>query len=75
MRRLRSAPRPLAPDLTDNKWLWSDGSYKAIMKTITAGVPAPKEHRGVMPPMGGVQLAPAQIAAVAAYVFAMSHSS
>ena len=64
---------PLAPDLTDNTWLWSDGSYKAIVKTISEGVPAPKEHRGVMPPMGGVQLTPAQVSAVGGYVFALSH--
>ena len=64
---------PLAPDLTDNKWLWSDGSYQSIVKTIKEGVPAPKEHRGVMPPMGGAQLTPAQLSAVGAYVFALSH--
>jgi mono/diheme cytochrome c family protein len=64
---------PLAPDLTDSKWLWSDGSYKAIVRTVTEGVPAPREHRGVMPPMGGAQLTPAQVGAVGAYVFALSH--
>ncbi len=64
---------PLAPDLTDNKWLWSDGSYQSIVKTIKAGVPAPKEHTGVMPPMGGAQLTPSQVGAVGAYVFALSH--
>jgi cbb3-type cytochrome c oxidase subunit III len=64
---------PLAPDLTDGTWLWSDGSYKAIVSTIKAGVPSPKEHRGVMPPMGGVPLTPAQVSAVGAYVFALSH--
>ena len=64
---------PLAPDLTDNKWLWSDGSYQSIVKTIKEGVAAPKEHRGVMPPMGGAQLTPAQVSAVGAYVFALSH--
>ena len=63
----------MAPDLTDNKWLWSDGSYKSIVKTIREGVPVPKEHRGLMPPMGGAQLTPAQISAVGAYVFALSH--
>lgn len=64
---------PLAPDLTDDKWLWSDGSLKGITQTIKEGVAAPKEHRGVMPPMGGVQLTPAQIAAVGGYIFALSH--
>ena len=65
---------PLAPDLTANKWLWGDGSYASIVKTIREGVPTPKEHTGVMPPMGGAQLTPAQLAAVGAYVFALSHS-
>ena len=64
---------PLAPDLTANKWLWGDGSYASIVKTIRQGVPSPKEHTGVMPPMGGAQLTPAQLAAVGAYVFSLSH--
>jgi glucose/arabinose dehydrogenase/mono/diheme cytochrome c family protein len=64
---------PLAPDLTANKWLWGDGSYASIVKTIRQGVPTPKEHTGVMPPMGGAQLTPAQLAAVGAYVFSLSH--
>ncbi len=29
---------PLGPDLTGKKWLWSDGSYSGIKKTITEGV-------------------------------------
>jgi mono/diheme cytochrome c family protein len=64
---------PLAPDLTANKWLWGDGSYRSIVRTIRQGVPQPKEHTGVMPPMGGAQLTPAQLNAAAAYVFALSH--
>ena len=35
------------------KWLWSDGSYSGIAKTITDGVMQPKEYRSPMPPMGG----------------------
>jgi glucose/arabinose dehydrogenase/mono/diheme cytochrome c family protein len=64
---------PLAPDLTADKWLWGDGSYASIVKTIRQGVATPKEHTGVMPPMGGAQLTPAQLAAVGAYVFSLSH--
>ncbi len=64
---------PLAPDLTANKWLWGDGSYKSIVKTIREGVASPKQHTGVMPPMGGAQLTPEQLAAVGAYVFILSH--
>jgi glucose/arabinose dehydrogenase len=64
---------PLAPDLMGKKWLWSDGSYAGIKKTITEGVSEPKEYRSPMPPMGGAQLTPDQLSAVAAYVWSLSH--
>jgi glucose/arabinose dehydrogenase/mono/diheme cytochrome c family protein len=64
---------PLGPPLTGKKWLWSDGSYEGIKKTITEGVPQPKEYRSPMPPMGGAQLTPEQVSAVAAYVWSLSH--
>jgi len=64
---------PLGPALTGKKWLWSDGSYAGITKTITEGVPQPKEFRSPMPAMGGAQLTKAQVAAVAAYVWSISH--
>ena len=64
---------PLGPDLMGKKWLWSDGSYAGIAKTITDGVSQPKQYRSPMPPMGGAQLTPDQISAVAAYVWALSH--
>ncbi len=64
---------PLGPDLTDQKWLWSDGSYPGIAKTITDGVMQPKEYRSPMPPMGGAQLTADQVSAVAAYVWTLSH--
>ncbi len=64
---------PLGPDLTDKKWLWSDGSYKGIAKTITEGVMHPKEYRSPMPPRGGAQLTDDQIMALAAYIWALSH--
>ena len=64
---------PLGPDLTGKKWLWSDGSYAGITKTITEGVSQPKQYRSPMPPMGGAQLTPDQLSAVAAYVWSLSH--
>jgi glucose/arabinose dehydrogenase/mono/diheme cytochrome c family protein len=64
---------PLGPDLTDQKWLWSDGSWAGIAKTITDGVMQPKEYRSPMPPMGGAQLTDDQVKALAAYVWSMSH--
>jgi glucose/arabinose dehydrogenase/mono/diheme cytochrome c family protein len=69
------AGTPLGPDLTDSKWLWSDGSYAAIVKTITAGVPQPKQYRSPMPPMGGAQLTAEQVSALAAYVWGLSQSA
>ena len=64
---------PLGPDLTGHRWLWGDGSFKSIERTIAQGVPTPKEHAGVMPPSGGAQLTRVQIRAVTAYVYALSH--
>ncbi len=64
---------PLGPDLTGNKWLWSDGSLAGITKTITRGVMQPKQYRSPMPPNGGSSLDPKQSKAVAAYVWALSH--
>jgi glucose/arabinose dehydrogenase/mono/diheme cytochrome c family protein len=64
---------PQGPDLTDQKWLWSDGSWTGIAKTITDGVMQPKEYRSPMPAMGGAQLTDDQVKALAAYVWSMSH--
>lgn len=63
----------LGSDLTSGKWLWGDGSVQAIAKTITDGVPKPKDHTGAMPPKGGAQLSEADVAAVADYVWAIGH--
>jgi glucose/arabinose dehydrogenase/mono/diheme cytochrome c family protein len=65
----------LGPDLTGAAWLWSDGSYSGIAKTIESGVMQPKKFRNPMPPMGGAQLDPNQLSAVAAYVWGVSHRS
>jgi glucose/arabinose dehydrogenase/mono/diheme cytochrome c family protein len=63
----------VGPDLTSGKWLWSDGSLPALTKTITEGVPHPKEYEGVMPPKGGAQLSDSDVTAVAAYVWTVGH--
>jgi mono/diheme cytochrome c family protein len=60
-------------DLADGKFIWGDGSVQAITRTIDSGVPKPKDHTGAMPPMGGAQLSQADVAAVADYVWAISH--
>jgi glucose/arabinose dehydrogenase/mono/diheme cytochrome c family protein len=66
---------PLGPDLTSGRWRWGDGSLSAITRTIVDGVPRPKDYTGVMPPMGGAALTPAQASAVAAYVWALGHQT
>jgi glucose/arabinose dehydrogenase/mono/diheme cytochrome c family protein len=63
---------PVGSDLTSGKWLWGDGSLGAIGKTITQGVPQPKQHTGVMPPMGGAQLSPSDVRDLAAYIVALN---
>jgi glucose/arabinose dehydrogenase/mono/diheme cytochrome c family protein len=67
------AGTPLGSDLTKKEWLWSDGSWKGLAKTIADGVPVPKKYRSPMPAMGGAQLTTEQVEAVAAYVWALSH--
>jgi glucose/arabinose dehydrogenase/mono/diheme cytochrome c family protein len=64
---------PLGPPLLGHHWLWGDGSYASIEKTIKEGVPQPKQYRAPMPPMGGAQLTDEQLAAVASYVWGVSH--
>ncbi len=64
----------LGPDLTDQQWLHSKGTYQEIVKQIIEGVPANKSTSGlVMPPKGGSSLTDDQVKAVAAYVWKLSH--
>jgi glucose/arabinose dehydrogenase/mono/diheme cytochrome c family protein len=63
----------LGPDLTAASWHVSDGSYAGIRKVIEDGAPQSKQYESPMPPMGGAQLTPEQLSAVAAYVWALSH--
>jgi hypothetical protein len=45
------------------------------MASPADGVPSPKEYRSPMPPKGGAQLSNADVGAVAAYVWALSHQA
>lgn len=63
----------LGPALKGEEWLWSDGSYAGIAKTITEGVAEPKRYRSPMPAAGGAQLTPEEVSALAAYVWSLSH--
>lgn len=62
---------PLGPDLTDQQWLWSDGSLAGIQRTILDGVYKPKQFRAPMPARGGAVLTDEQVAAVAAFVWGL----
>jgi len=64
---------PLGPPLLGHRWIWGDGSYQSIEKIVREGVPQPKQYRAPMPPLGGAQLTDEQVAAVAAYVWGLSH--
>jgi len=65
---------PLAPNLTDTAWLTGDGSYAFIQKRVTEGMPKPTApYMAPMLPMGGAQLTPDQVKAVASYVYSISH--
>jgi len=64
----------LTPDLTADNWLHGDGSYASIVETVANGVPKPKVARTPMPPMGGSTLNEAQVHAVAAYVYWLTHA-
>ncbi len=68
----------LAPDLTDDVWLWienpSENLQEKIVERIRIGVPQPREAPAPMPPMGGASLNDEQLNAVAAYVVSLSQS-
>jgi glucose/arabinose dehydrogenase/mono/diheme cytochrome c family protein len=70
-----AAGTPLGPTLKAHEWLWSDGSYAGIQKTVREGVANPKQYRSVMPAMGGAQLTADQLEAVSAYVWGVSHTA
>ena len=63
----------VGPDLTGGNWQWGNGSLAAIAATIDKGVVKPKHADGAMPPRGGAPLTDADVKAVAAYVWALSH--
>ena len=62
----------LGPDLRDQTWLHSDGSFRAILRIIRGGVAVPKAAPIGMPSFEG-RLSDAELHRVAAYVFSLSH--
>ncbi len=64
----------LGPNLTDQTWLHGDGSYDFIVKQVLAGTDASESKTGqIMPPKGGSAISDADVKAVAAYVWTLSH--
>lgn len=66
---------PLAPNLTDDQWINTDGTYENIVNVVMTGVAQPVEHPGIMLPRGGTNLSDDDVRAVAAYVWTLSHGS
>lgn len=65
-----------APSLVDTTWSVIDGSYSEIGRIINEGVPAGKLTAGYttpMPPKGRATLTDAQVNAIAAYLWSVSH--
>jgi mono/diheme cytochrome c family protein len=64
----------LGADLTDSEWLHSDGTFEGILETIVQGVgPDASSTGAAMPPGGGGRLSEAQLRAVTAYVWSLTH--
>lgn len=69
-----SAHGAIGPDLTDGTWLHVKGGYLEILHQVLTGVSQEESLSGlVMPPRGGADLTDAQVYAVAAYVWHLSH--
>lgn len=66
------------PDLTDDEWLHSDGGLVGIRSTILWGVrrqDLSDPRRPFMTPSGGMQLDWADLTAISAYVWSLSHGT
>lgn len=64
----------IGPNLTDQTWLHGDGSYDTLVTLITTGVEPKDSKTGqMMPPKGGSGISEADVRAVAAYVWSLSH--
>ena len=66
----------IGPDLTDAEWLIGDGEFEQLVDQILEGVSAAEATNplgAIMPPKGGAAITDAQVRAVAAYVWTLSH--
>ncbi len=64
---------PAGPQLDDGQWIHIAGEYEQIVAIINSGVASPRQFPGIMPPRGGGGFDDAQVRAIAAYVYALSH--
>jgi mono/diheme cytochrome c family protein len=65
----------VGPALNGGNWVQTDGSLPSIAHIIATGVTHPRDYTGVMPPKGGAPLSDDDVAAVAAYVWAIGHTA
>lgn len=66
----------VGPNLTDDQWLHSKGSYDDIVKQVMTGVPKEISKSGnIMPPKGGSSISDDEVKLVAAYVWSLSHKT
>ncbi len=64
----------VGPNLTDDAWLHSKGTYDDLVKQILSGVPKEQSKSGIpMPAKGGSAITDDDVKAVAAYVYSLSH--
>ncbi len=62
----------VGPNLTDDEWLQSNGTFPEIVQTILEGVSVEKTTSGVvMLPKGGSQITEEQVRQVASYVWSL----
>jgi len=70
---------PFGPDLTDAVFLHNSGSFEEIVTIITTGVAADQlkspssQRQFFMQPRGAMPITDAQVRAIAAYVWTLSH--
>jgi cbb3-type cytochrome c oxidase subunit III len=64
----------LGPDLTDDDWWHAKGNYLELVNQILRGVPEELSNSGLpMLPKGGADITDAEVQAVGAYVWKLSH--
>jgi mono/diheme cytochrome c family protein len=64
----------VGPNLTDDVWLHSKGSYAELVAQVTKGVAKEESKSGIpMPAKGGSSISEEDVKAVAAYVWRLSH--